>query len=42
MKRGIIDVYDRSIFEMRNVFTTEECQAFIDYHEKARIQQLDK
>ena len=34
MERGIIDVYDRSIFEMRNVFTAEECQAFIDYHKK--------
>jgi len=32
MSRDIIDVYDRSIFEMRNVFTREECQAFIDYH----------
>ena len=32
MGRDIIDVYDRSIFEMRNVYTVEECQAFIDYH----------
>jgi hypothetical protein len=32
MGRDIIDVYDRSIFEMRNVFTAEECQLFIDYH----------
>jgi len=34
MGRDIIDVYDKSIFEMKNVFTAEECQAFIDYHEK--------
>ena len=32
MSRDIIDVYDRSIFEMRNVYTAKECQAFIDYH----------
>ena len=35
MSRDIIDVYDRSIFEMRNVFTAEECQAFIDYHKNS-------
>jgi len=35
MGRDIIDVYDRSIFEMRNVFTTEECKMFIDYHEQS-------
>ena len=35
MGRDIIDVYDRSIFEMRNVFTAEECQAFIDYHKNS-------
>ena len=35
MSRDIIDVYDRSIFEMRNVYTAEECQAFIDYHENS-------
>lgn len=32
----MLDVYDRSIFEMRNVFTTEECRAFIDYHEQSQ------
>ena len=35
MERSVIDVYDRSIFEMRNVFTAEECQTFIDYHEQS-------
>ena len=35
MSRDIIDVYDRSIFEMRNVFTSEQCQLFIDYHEQS-------
>tara|TARA_R110001592_G_scaffold342742_1_gene632748 strand:- start:79 stop:738 length:660 start_codon:yes stop_codon:yes gene_type:complete len=35
MSRDIIDVYDRSIFEMKNVYTAEECQAFIDYHENS-------
>ena len=35
MSRDIIDVYDRSIFEMRNVFTPEECQGFIDYHKNS-------
>ena len=35
MGRDIIDVYDRSIFEMKNVFTAEECQAFINYHEQS-------
>jgi len=35
MGRDIIDVYDKSIFEMKNVFTAEECQAFIDYHEQS-------
>jgi hypothetical protein len=35
MGRDIIDVYDRSIFEMRNVFTAEECQTFIDYHKNS-------
>lgn len=35
MSHDIIDVYDRSIFEMRNVFTAEECQEFIDFHEKS-------
>ena len=35
MGHDIIDVYDRSIFEMRNVFTAEECQAFIDYHKNS-------
>jgi len=34
MSRDIIDVYDRSIFEMRNVFTPEECLLFIDYFEQ--------
>jgi len=35
MSHDIIDVYDRSIFEMRNVFTAEECTLFIDYHEQS-------
>tara|TARA_R110000850_G_scaffold144944_1_gene267018 strand:- start:42 stop:626 length:585 start_codon:yes stop_codon:yes gene_type:complete len=35
MERNVIDVYDKSIFEMRNVFTAEECQEFIDYHEQS-------
>jgi hypothetical protein len=35
MSHDIIDVYDRSIFEMRNVFTAEECKLFIDYHEQS-------
>jgi hypothetical protein len=35
MACDIIDVYDRSIFEMKNVFTVEECQAFIDYHKNS-------
>ena len=35
MERNVIDVYDKSIFEMRNVFTVEECQAFIDYHKNS-------
>ena len=35
MSHDIIDIYDKSIFEMRNVFTTEECQLFIDYHEQS-------
>tara|TARA_Y100000389_G_C17261436_1_gene413220 strand:- start:58 stop:678 length:621 start_codon:yes stop_codon:yes gene_type:complete len=35
MSHDIIDVYDRSIFEMRNVFTAEDCQLFIDYHEQS-------
>jgi hypothetical protein len=38
MGRDIIDVYDRSIFEMRNVYTVEECQAFIDYHKTSHNQ----
>ncbi len=35
MACDIIDVYDRSIFEMKNVFTVEECQAFIDHHKNS-------
>ena len=35
MERNVIDVYDKSIFEMRNAFTAEECQEFIDYHERS-------
>jgi hypothetical protein len=35
MGRDIIDIYDKSIFEMRNVFTSEQCQLFIDYHEQS-------
>ena len=38
MSRDIIDVYDRSIFEMRNVYTAEECQAMIDYHKLSHNQ----
>tara|TARA_B110000240_G_scaffold183480_1_gene217228 strand:+ start:340 stop:978 length:639 start_codon:yes stop_codon:yes gene_type:complete len=35
MARDLIDVYDTSIFEMKNVFTVEECQAFIDHHKNS-------
>jgi hypothetical protein len=38
MSHDIIDVYDRSIFEMRNVFTSEQCQLFIDYHKTSHNQ----
>jgi hypothetical protein len=38
MSHDIIDVYDRSIFEMRNVFTAEECKLFIDYHKTSHNQ----
>ena len=34
MSRNIIDVYDRSIFEMKNLFTPEECKEYIEYYEK--------
>jgi hypothetical protein len=39
MACDIIDVYDRSIFEMKNVFTVDECQVFIDYHKNSLDQQ---
>ena len=34
MSRNIIDVYDRSIFEMKNLFTPEECKEYIEFYEK--------